>query len=122
MAPGSQLAPSLVFVNKKWLCFTGTQPFSWIQGCSLVERDGGRRERNGPGYGWRKKQQDLLMNLMQKERDGGNVSFLTNISLGTQDELQNLQEPAQNENVEPLVRNILGISRQGEWRWVACSA
>ena len=46
------------------------------------------------------------MNLMQKERDGGNVSFLTNISPGTQDELQNLQEPAQNENVEPLVQNI----------------
>ena len=43
------------------------------------------------------------MNLMQKERDGGNVSFLTNISPGTQDELQNLQEPAQNENVKPLV-------------------
>ena len=62
------------------------------------------------------------MNLMQKERDGGNVSFLTNISPGTQDELQNLQEPAQNENVEPLVQNILGISRQGEWRWAACSA
>ena len=43
------------------------------------------------------------MNLMQKERDGRNVSFLTNISPGTEDELQNLQEPAQNENVKPLV-------------------
>ena len=62
------------------------------------------------------------MNLMQKERDGRNVSFLTNISPGTKDELQNLQEPAQNENMKPLVRNTLGISRQGEWRWVACSA
>ena len=69
----------------------------------MVQQGGGKRKRNGPGYGWRKRQQDLLMNLMQKERDGRNVSFLTNISLGTEDELQNLQEPAQNENVKPLV-------------------
>lgn len=27
-----------------------------------------------------------------------------------------------NENVKPLIRNTLGISRQGEWRWAACSA
>ena len=27
-----------------------------------------------------------------------------------------------NENVKPLVRNTLGISRQGEWRRAACSA
>ena len=42
-----------------------------------------------------------------------NVSFCTNTSPGAQDQLQSLQEPVQNENVEPLVQNILGILRQG---------
>lgn len=44
------------------------------------------------------------MNLMQKERDGGNVSFLINISRGTQDKLQNLQEPIQMKMWNPLFK------------------
>lgn len=40
------------------------------------------------------------MNLTWKEeRNGGNLSFLANISLSTQDQLHNLQEPVQKESV-----------------------
>ena len=41
--------------------------------------------------------------------DGRNVYLVTNISLGVQDQRQNLQKPAQNEHMRPFGQNILGI-------------
>ena len=60
-----------------------------------------RRKTNGRQHkkSWRKKQYDLLMNLIRKEKDGGYLSFLISIPLGAQDQLPNLQEPVTNESV-----------------------
>jgi len=70
---------------------------------------------------WRKRQQDVLTNLIWKEGERWQeCSFLTNNLLGTQDQLHSLQEPVQNENIGPCVQNILGILRQGEKRWGTC--
>ena len=39
------------------------------------------------------------MNLIRKGKDGGYLSFLISISLVTQDQLPNLQEPVKNKSV-----------------------
>lgn len=38
----------------------------------------------------------------KKERNGGNISFLTNIAPGAQDQLHSLLEPIENEMHDPL--------------------
>ena len=83
------------------------------------------REANGRQQetSWKKKQYDLLMNLIRKEKDGGYLSFLISIPLGAQDQLPNLQEPVKNKsvghktNVGSLVQETVVILRQGEQRW-----
>ena len=62
------------------------------------------------------------MNLIRKGKDGGYLSFLISISLVTQDQLPNLQEPVKNKrlrhkSVGHLVQEILGILIQGKQRW-----
>ena len=84
-----------------------------------------RRKTNGRQHkkSWRKKQYDLLMNLIRKEKDGGYLSFIISIPLGAQDQLPNLQEPVKNKsvghktNVGSLVQETVVILRQGEQRW-----
>ena len=52
----------------------------------MVQRSGSKKDSNGrcQKMGWRKRQQDLLMDLIWEE--GKNVSFITNISPGVQDQ------------------------------------
>ena len=83
---------------------------AWSRGCE------GKRERSGrcQDTGWRKRQQDVLMDLIWKEGQGWRECFLfTIILLGAQKQLHNSQAPVRNENVGPLVQKVLRISRQG---------
>ena len=49
---------------------------------------------------WRKKQYDLLMNLIRKEGEGWWISFLPpSHSTGSPGQQPNLQEPVKNESV-----------------------
>ena len=92
-----------VFVNKVLLEHNHTHEF---KDSSLVQRSGSKKDSNGrcQKMGWRKRQQDLLMDLIWEE--GKNVSFITNISPGVQDQWQNLQKPVQNEHRDLLVKHI----------------
>lgn len=88
MALGPHLSPTLFFffffVNNVVLEQSCAH---WLKGSSLVQADGGKRESNGrcQEMGWRKRQQDLLIDLTwKKESDVRNVSSLS-ISPGAQD-------------------------------------
>ena len=84
-----------------------------------------RRETSGRKQktSWRKKQYDLLMNLIRKGGERWWISFLPHKHFtGSPGPATQFVEPVRNESVGhksvgPTVQEILGISRQGTQMW-----